>query len=143
MTNEPEEGDSEGKDPEEAGPPGGLEIVATVISAVLIACLLGVLVWDATHPNTQPAFELSTEALSSSGRAYRVPVHVRNIGDESAKSVVVHVELTEADTTVSETDITVDWLPGRSKRDVVALFGGVRAAGPLAVTTEVRGYAIP
>ena len=51
--------------------------------------------------------------------------------------------LTPTTTAVSETEITVDWLPGRSTRDAVAVFsrGDVQAA--TGVRAEVRGYAVP
>lgn len=122
---------------------GALEIAATVVSALLILGLLGVLVRDAVQPNLPPAFEVRTDAFQPSGSLYRVPVHVRNTGDESARSVVVHVELTAADTAVSETDITLDWLPGRSSRDAVAVFARKDVQSATATRGEVRGYAVP
>lgn len=130
---------------DENSPPrvGALEKVATALSALLIAGLLFVLVWDAAHPNAPAAFEVKTDSLTWSGASYRVPVQVRNTGDESARSVIVHVELTMADTTVSETDVTIDWVPGRSTRRAVAIFGRDDARASQGVRAEVRGYAVP
>lgn len=123
--------------------PGALEKIATAISALLIASLLAVLIWDATHPNRSPEFEVTTGQFEPAGSVYRLPVHVSNTGDESAKSVVVHVELVRADTAISESDITIDWLPGRSKRDAIAVFSREDATSGAAVRAEVRGYAVP
>jgi uncharacterized protein (TIGR02588 family) len=128
---------------EEPKPPGALEKIATVISVLLIASLLAVLLWDATHPNAPPAFEVTTGEFEPAGSVLRLPVHVSNTGDESAKSVVVHVELTQADTAVSESDVTIDWLPGRSKRDAIAVFSREDAKSAAGVRAEVRGYAVP
>ena len=73
-----------------------------------------------------------------------MPIEVRNVGDESAKDVVVHVELILADSTLDEADLTVDWLPGRSTRTVVALFARrPDVDGGTTVRITVRGYIEP
>jgi uncharacterized protein (TIGR02588 family) len=144
MSDDNKDENSNGESPEDGPAPAGpLEIIATIVSALLIAGLIGVLVRDALHPNLPPAFEVRAEAMQSSGASYRVPLHVRNAGDESAKSVVVHVELTAADTAVSETEVTLDWLPGRSTREAVAVFSRRDAQAATGVRAEVRGYAVP
>jgi len=76
---------------------------------------------------------------------YRYPIDVRNAGDEAARSVVVHVELIGSDSTIAESDLTVDWLPGRSSRRIVAVFDRPPSPelSPDSVTAEVRGYLVP
>jgi uncharacterized protein (TIGR02588 family) len=139
-----EEGETpEAEQDESPSPPGVLEKVATLVSGLLIAALLSVLIWDAAHPDTTAAFDVRAAKATAIGAMYRVPVTVHNTGDQSAKGVVVHVELTAADTTVAETDVTIDWLPGRSTRDAVALFRRSDGQSSDAVSAEVRGYAVP
>jgi uncharacterized protein (TIGR02588 family) len=123
---------------------GRLERVATVMSTLLVLGLLSVLIWDAAHPNTQPRFVTHPASMTVASGVFRTPVSVRNLGDDPAKAVVVHVELVAADSVLSETDIVIDWLPGNSSREVVGWFTR-RATGPspTGVRAEVRGYATP
>jgi len=135
---EPKKGDDVAK------PATLLEKIATAISTLLIVSLLGVLIADAVRPNAEASFATSVGVLHESSGAVRVPITVRNSGDEAAKSVVVHAELVAADSTLGETDLTVDWLPGNSSRDVVALFTPAQPTSrSMSVRAEVRGFAIP
>jgi len=123
---------------------GRLEIVATAISAVLIASLLSVLLWDALHPNTAPAFSTKPGRIVTAGGSYRVPVTVRNSGDDAAREVVVHLELVAADSLLAESDVTIDWLPGNTSRQLVGLFARPASGpSPSGVRAEVRGYVTP
>ena len=85
------------------------------------------------------------DSVSLDGSAYRVPATIHNIGDKSAKDVVVHVELVRADkdSAVAETDITVDWLPGKSSRDVMAVLTPKKSDSRLRARAEARGYVVP
>jgi uncharacterized protein (TIGR02588 family) len=124
--------------------PSLLEKIATGVSVLLVLGVLTVLVVDAFHPNTEPSLATSVGPLRATNAAYRAPIRVRNTGDDAAKSVVVHAELRAGDSTLSEIDVTVDWLPGKSSRDVVALFARGQQTPPATeVRAEVRGFTIP
>jgi uncharacterized protein (TIGR02588 family) len=128
----------------ESQPIGTLEKMATAVSGLLIAALLGVLLWDSVHPNTEPSFTTRPGAVAIVSGSYRAGVTVRNSGDESAKAVVVHLELVASDSVLAESDVTIDWLPGNSTREVVGLFAQPSSGQrPTAVRAEVRGYAVP
>jgi uncharacterized protein (TIGR02588 family) len=103
-----------------------------------------VLLWNAAHPNTPAAFAVHPHAIGVVEGSYRAPVTVQNTGDESAKSLVVHLELVAAYSTLAESDVTIDWLPGNSSRDLVGVFAR-RPTGPAptAVRAEVRGFVVP
>jgi uncharacterized protein (TIGR02588 family) len=134
------EGNETAKD-RRAGP---LEVVATAISAVIIASVLSVLLWDAFHPNTPPAFTTEPGRIAIARGLYRVPVTVRNSGDDAAKAVVVHLELLASDSVLAESDLTIDWLPGNTSKQLVALFARPASSPtPTGVSAEVRGYATP
>lgn len=123
---------------------GRLEIVATAISALLVAGILSVLTWDAVHPNAPPAFATHPGPVVSANGSYRVPVSVRNSGDDAAKAVVVHLELLASDSVLAESDLTIDWLPGNTSKELVGLFARPASAPtPTGVRAEVRGYATP
>ena len=136
--------------PDEGDPPtadrraGPLEIVATALSALLVAGILSVLVWDAFHPNAPPAFATRPGRVAIGNGSYRVPVRVRNSGDDAAKAVVVHLELMASDSVLAESDLTIDWLPGNTSKELVGLFARP-ASGPTptGVRAEVRGYVTP
>jgi uncharacterized protein (TIGR02588 family) len=130
---------------EEAGKPlTPLERAATVVAALIVLFLLSVLVWDAVHPNAPPAFRVHTGKVELRNDAYRAEIEVENTGDDAAKTVIVHIELLGRDTTLAETDLTIDWLPGRSRHEVVGFFPKPRAGHPvLGVKAEVHGYAAP
>ena len=124
----------------------GLEIAATAVSGLLVAALLGVLVWDAVHSNASPAFTVRATPATLVDNAYRAEVTVRNTGDDAAKSVMVHVELVGRDSTLAESDLTIDWLPGRSSHQVVAYFprpAGVAPTDVRGVEAAVHGYTAP
>jgi uncharacterized protein (TIGR02588 family) len=152
MTNDSEPDDNaqgNSKDENEPGesenrPVGTLEKIASTVSALLIAGLLAVLLWDAFHPNTEPSFTTQLGKVALVSGSYHAPVTVKNSGDESAKEVVVHVELLASDSVLAESDVTIDWLPGNSSRKVVGVFSRP-ASGlqPTGVRAEVHGYATP
>jgi uncharacterized protein (TIGR02588 family) len=132
----------DGKESSESSEPSPLEIIATMVAAIIVLAILAVLGWDATRRNLPAAFEVKIDSAAASGSAYRAYVDVRNTGDEAAKSVVVHVELAGKDTTYAESDVTIDWLPGRSARKAVAYFPAMTREG-VRVKAEVHGYVVP
>jgi uncharacterized protein (TIGR02588 family) len=136
----PDEGDPATAD-HRAGP---LELVATALSALLVAGILGVLIWDAFHPNAPPAFTTKPGRVAIANGSYRVPVNVRNSGDDAAKAVVVHLQLVASDSVLAESDLTIDWLPGNTSKELVGLFARPASAPmPTGVRAEVRGYVTP
>jgi uncharacterized protein (TIGR02588 family) len=125
-------------------PVSTIEKVATTVSVLLIAGLLSVLIADAVRPNTDPAFVTRPGKLAVMPGSYRVPITVQNTGDESAKSVVLHMELMALDSILAQSDVIIDWLPGKSSRQAVGLFGrNAKDGQPTEVRAEVRGYATP
>jgi len=143
MTAKEKEKEGEDSSAEESGKPlTPVERAATILSAIIVLSLLSVLIWDAVHPNLPPAFTSRTIKLEERATGYRTEVEIANTGDDAAKAVVVHLEALGADTTLAETDVMVDWLPGRSKHVVVGFWP--RAKGRVInVNSEVRGYAQP
>jgi uncharacterized protein (TIGR02588 family) len=133
-----------GKSEHNEAPVTLLEKIATTISFLLVAAIIGILVWDAVHPNARPSFKTRIESLERTASTYRATLSVKNVGDDAAKSVQVHAELlpANADTAVAEADLEVDWLPGKSERRVVALFANP-GSGTFRVRAEVRGYSVP
>jgi uncharacterized protein (TIGR02588 family) len=134
----------DGSAPTDSQPVGWLEKAATTSSGLLVAGLLGILGWDAVHTNTPPSFTTEYSPITVMSGAYRAPVTVRNDGDESAKSVIVHLELMAGDSALAESDLTIDWLAGHSSHKVIGFFERVSAGrAPTGIRAVVRGYAMP
>ena len=138
-SDEDEHGENGG---DERKPPSRLEILASAFSALLVAALIAIIIWDATHESTPPAFEARAGTPQLVGSVYRLPIVVHNTGDEAARSVVVHVEMRNAaDSVLSESDLTVDWLPGKSDHELVAFFEKPNMEHRF--MTDVRGFTQP
>ena len=143
-TDREEENDSEDEsenEGQEEGPPSWLEHVATAISALLVATMLGILIYDATRESTPPAFETKIGRVQTVGKKLRVPVEIRNTGDEAGHNIQLHIELLSADSVLAESELTIDWLAGRSKHDAVGFFE--KPELPYTAKAEVRGYTEP
>jgi uncharacterized protein (TIGR02588 family) len=127
------------RDPAPAEEPHGpdwLERLATIVSALLVLAVIAVLVWDAAHPDRPPALEASAGAPRMVGRFWHVPISVRNAGDVAVQDVAVSVTLAHPDTTVKDVDIHIDWLPGRSEREIDAVFGVDPARGRIIAAVQ-------
>ena len=120
--------------------PDWLERTATIVSALLVAALLALLLWDATREHA-PA-ELTAKAGKDHpvGTQHYLAVSVENPGDRAARDVEVTVSLTAADST-DEATFVIDWIPGKSTRHGTAIFPRDPAGGK--VTATVKGFAEP
>ena len=121
--------------------PDWLERLATLISAALVLAVVAVLVWDAVHPDRPAALDASTGAPRAVGRQWHVPIIVRNSGDVAVQEVNVSVGLEHPDTSVRDIDIRIDWLPGRSQREIDAVFPVDPSRGHL--TAQVQSFDEP
>ena len=128
------------KNKREGSAPDLLELVATWISAVLLAAMVAFLVWDALRDAQPPSFETIIESHAQRGAYAYVTIAVRNTGDDAARMVEVRV-VPDAGATGAEAHFTLDWIPGRSTRRGVAVLPQSVALGRL--RAEVIGYAEP
>jgi uncharacterized protein (TIGR02588 family) len=129
---------------EAARPPEGVDWltrVVSVLSALLVVAVIGYLVRDAMRPERPASFVVRTGAVRHVAESYEIPVRVRNVGDAAAKDVMVHVSIASGERTVGESEITIDWLPGRSDHEATAVFREDPAG--LRVSSEVTGYNTP
>ena len=130
----------------EEGPPAGkapdwIERLATAISAAIVLAVVAVLVWDAVHPDRPPALEASSGTPKAVGKQWHVPITVRNAGDVAVQEVNVRVVLERPDTAATDVDIRIDWLPGRSEREIDAVFATDPSRGKL--VTAVQSFDAP
>ena len=130
-----------GQGPDGSSGPDWVERLATIISAVLVLGVVAVLLWDAVHPDRPAALEASTGTPRAVGSHWHVPIIVRNSGDVAVQEVNVSVALEHPDTTVKGIDVRIDWLPGRSQREIDAVFAVDPSRGKL--TAEVQSFDEP
>lgn len=117
-----------------------LEMAATIVSALVLLVLLGVLVRDGFHDNTPAAVSAVSAGIGEiRGDSRYVPVTVENAGDEAVRDVVITVEAAANGEKV-EGEFQILWLPGQSRREGVAVLPK-ESVGP--VKAIVKGYAIP
>lgn len=99
-----------------------LERAVSWTSGAVILVIVGFLLAEGLRPAAPPAFSIAFGEIRAVDATYYVPVRVRNTGDRSAESVALRVALQRADSTVSESRVTIDWLPARSVRETTAVF---------------------
>ena len=121
--------------------PDWIERLATLISAAVVLAVVAVLVWDAVHPDRPPALEATSGAPKIVGRQWHVPITVRNGGDVAVQEVNVRVALQRPDSAATDVDIRIDWLPGRSEREIDAVFATDPSRGKL--VTAVQSFDAP
>ena len=103
-------------------PPGIFERVTSWISAILIALVIGFLVWEGLSKDEPVDFDVrATTTLQVDGRYY-VTLEIRNTGDISVRNVSLRAELREGTETVASSEVSVEWLPAQSSRKTVAIF---------------------
>jgi len=118
-----------------------LEKAATAVSGIILVAILAYLVWDGVHANTPAAVTaVSAGTGEIRGESRYVPVAVENAGDEAVRDVKVSVETTAGGQKV-EGEFEIEWLPGHSRRQGVAILPKESVGQPLRAT--VKGYAIP
>ena len=114
-----------------------LEIAATIFSGLLLIALLSFLIWDGVHEN-RPAAVTAVSGGDGEirGESWYVPVTVENAGDEAVRDVAIAVETTANGQKV-EGEFEIDWLPGMSKREGVAVLP--KEARGQALKANVKG----
>ena len=118
------------------------EWVAGAIGSVLVAAALWVLVSDALAPATPPDLRITVSSITPAGATrHRVAFTARNLGSEAAAEVVVEGTLVRAAGDTLRATVTLDYVPGRSRRSGGLFFDADPRAGELSL--RAVGYAEP
>jgi uncharacterized protein (TIGR02588 family) len=118
-----------------------LEKLATVVAAILLIAIVGFLVWDGVHENMPAAVTVVSAGEGEvRGDSRYIPVSVENAGDEAVRDVAISVESSAGGRKV-EGEFEIDWLPGRAKREGVAVLP--KETEGQAIKATVKGYVIP
>ena len=105
-----------------------VEWIAAGVSTVLVLAMLGYTLREALKgPNGAPSLSIHADSVVPAAGYYLVMFTVRNEGGETAAAVTVHGALVRGDSTIEESDASVDYVP----------IGGFRVGG-VAFTSDPR-----
>jgi len=115
------------------------EWVALALSLLLLACVVGAVVWLwATEPAGPPRFEVERGAVRVEGGLFHLPVALTNVGGEAAGQV--RLEGRPAGGGQEERPATtIEFLPVGAREEAVLIF----RADPSRASVEVVSYQRP
>lgn len=105
------------------GKKNAVEWSVFVVSLILVGATVALLIADAFRGRTEPPdvkVQFGTPIQRSSGWA--VPMVIRNEGDETGENVHVEVALQRDGRDVEVAEVTIAFLPRKSRREAWALF---------------------
>ena len=100
-----------------------LEWLVFAVSAAIVLGCVAALTISALRSGKEPpdvSVQVGTPSRGTSG--YRVPVRVRNDGDETAEGVTIEVALIEGGVEVDRGEFTLAFLPRKSRREGWVVF---------------------
>lgn len=127
----------------ESRPRSRAEWTTLGIVVLILGILVGPLLWYALQPTTEASFKVTAETAMISEREGRfyVPLQVQNTGASTAEDVVIHAELTRDGQPPEEAEMTINFLSGGERTEVVAVFKDDPRDGSL--EAGVTSYLIP
>jgi uncharacterized protein (TIGR02588 family) len=108
-----------------------VEWVAVAVSALAIATLVALLVYDGTTRRGEPELVIVLEAPIESERRFVVPLLVENHGGVAAGSVEIEVALTANGRELETGAVTLDFVPAGSEVEAAVVFTEDPARGRL------------
>lgn len=126
----------------EADNPHWMEWLTGLVSAALIATLIGYIGWNAaTDEMVPPEFAIEATGMERMTGGYRVTFEIENRANTSAAAVIVRGELLRGDESVESVDVTFDYVPGESQSSGAILF--TADPGSAQLTLRAIGYTDP
>lgn len=98
------------------------ERLFTIFSIILLASGSIYLVYQSFAPSTPPSFAVEISYQLQRGKYRDVNVYITNSSTEAAKAIHISGELTGQDGKPLESEATLDWLPGNSRRKLTLVF---------------------
>ena len=122
-----------------ASPRTFAEWVSLGVSLLLLACVVGVILWLwASEPDGPPRFAVERGAARQEAGLFHLPVAVTNVGGLAAGQVRVEGRL--GGTGQEERPATtIEFLPVRAREELVLVFRG----DPSGASVEVVSYQLP
>lgn len=115
------------------------EWVSLAVSLLLLACVVGAILWLwAEEPTGPPRFEVERAAARAEAGLFHLPVAVKNVGGEAAGQVRLEGRLVTGGRE-ERPAATIDFLPVGAREEVVLIFRG----DPSGASVEVVSYRRP
>jgi uncharacterized protein (TIGR02588 family) len=119
-----------------------VEWATGLVSAVIVAVMIGWVTWEAlTEVERPPAFQITVTQRQAVEGGYRVSFDIANTSPQTAATVVVRGEVVDGDRTTEDADITFDYVPGQSKASGSVFFS--QDPGARAIRLRAIGYTEP
>ncbi|WP_154721546.1 TIGR02588 family protein [Ciceribacter sp. T2.26MG-112.2] len=126
----------------EADDPHWMEWLTGLVSAALIATLIGYVGWNAlTEQMDPPEFAIEATGMERMTGGYRITFDIENRANSTAAAVVVRGELLRGEESVETVDVTFDYVPGESQSSGAILF--TTDPGSAQLTLRAIGYTDP
>ena len=126
----------------EADDPHWMEWVTGLVSALLIATLIGYVGWNAlTEELKPPEFAIEATGMERVTGGYRITFDIENRANATAAAVIVRGELLRGEESVETVDVTFDYVPGESQSSGAILF--TTDPGSARLTLRAVGYTDP
>ena len=110
------------------------------VSLLLLACVVGVILWLwASEPGGPPRFAVERGAARQEAGLFHLPVAVTNVGGVAAGQVRIEGRLAGAGPEGERPATTIEFLPVRAREEVVLVFRG----DPAGAAVEVVSYQLP
>lgn len=126
----------------EAENPHWMEWLTGLVSAALVATLIGYVGWNAaTEEMVPPEFAIEATGMARVTGGYRITFDIENRANTTAAAVIVRGELKRADESLETVDVTFDYVPGESQSSGAILFD--TDPGSAQLTLRAIGYSDP
>lgn len=103
--------------------PHWIEWLTGIVSALLVAAMLGWLTWEAfTRAATPPDLAVTVLTTEKTSAGYRVSFDIYNTATTTAAAVTVVGRLTEGNRVIEENEVTFDYVAAESKSKGAILF---------------------
>ena len=122
--------------------PHWIEWLTGIVSAILVAAMLGWLGWEAfARQSTRPDFTITVLATEKAATGYRITFDIANSGTTTAAAVTVIGRLRVDGRVLEEVPVTFDYVAAESTTTGAVLFQNNPEGGTL--TIEPAGYTAP
>ena len=119
-----------------------LEWTVFAASAVVIAGVVALLVWNGTAAHDQPPLlRIRTGEPVADGEVFRVPVEVRNEGDRTAEGAQIEILLLRDGQAIERAELMLPFVPRHSSRSGWVTFRHDPRC--CAITARAVGYNAP
>ena len=126
----------------EAENPHWMEWLTGLVSAALVATLIGYVGWNAaTEEMVPPEFAIEATGMARVTGGYRITFDIENRANTTAAAVIVRGELKRGDESLETVDVTFDYVPGESQSSGAILFD--TDPGSAQLTLRAIGYSDP